>query len=155
VGYHHAYRAVDYAGSRAKRVYARVGRHVQDIEVEDTALLLIEHEGGATTSLQVGWSAPAGGISVNEVLGTAGQIRFGGTDAPVSLWSRETGEWTQPPVDPEGRDELGFPLVVERFLDAIQTGGDVPVSGDDARHILAIVLAAYESGRTGEPVEVA
>lgn len=154
VGYHYAYRAVDYAGSRATRVYARIGRHVQDIEVEDTALLLIEHESGATTSLQVGWSAPAGGIGVNEILGTAGQIRFGGADAPVSVWRNESGDWTQPPVDPEGPDELGFPLVVKRFVDAIQGSGDVPVPGSDARHILAIVLAAYRSGQTGEPEEV-
>ena len=154
VGYHYAYRAVDYAGSRAMRVFARVDRHVQDIEVEDTALLLIEHESGATTSLQVGWSAPAGAIAVNEVLGTEGQIRFGGADAPVSVWRREAGDWAQPPVDPEGPDEVGFPLVVQRFVDAILSGGEVPVTGADARHILAIVLAAYESGRTGEPVEV-
>ena len=33
----------------------------KSIEVEDTALVLIEHANGATTSLQVGWSALAGG----------------------------------------------------------------------------------------------
>jgi len=153
-GYHSAYKAVDYAGARASRVFARIGRHVQDIEVEDTALLLIEHENGATTSLQVGWSAPVGGIGVNEILGTRGQIRFGGGEAPVSVWSKETGEWRQPPVDAEGPDELGFPLVVRRFVEAIENDGEVPVSGADARHVLAIILAAYESGRTGKPVEV-
>ena len=153
-GYHQAYKAVDYTGARARRVFARVGRHVQDIEVEDTALLLIEHENGATTSLQVGWAALAGGIGVNEILGTEGQIRFGGGEAPVSVWREGTGEWTQPPVDSEGPDELGFPLVVRHFLDAIENDGEVPVSGAYGRHILAIILAAYESGRAGEPVEV-
>jgi predicted dehydrogenase len=153
-GYHQVYNALDYVGSPAVRVYARIGRYVQDIEVEDTALVLIEHASGATTSLQVGWSALAGGLSVNEIVGTAGQIRFGGSEAPVSVWRKETGEWTQPPVDAEGPDELGFPLVVRHFVDAVENDEAVPVSGTEARHILAIILAAYESGRSGEAVEV-
>lgn len=122
--------------------------------MEDTALLLIEHANGATTSLQVGWSALAGAVGVNEIMGTKGQIRFGGNEAPVSVWRQETGEWAQPLVDPEGADELGFPLVVQRFVDAMENNGKVPVSGADGRHILAIILAAYQSGRSGEPVEI-
>ena len=153
-GYHQVYNAVDYVGSPAIRVYAQIGRHIQDIEVEDTALLLIEHANGATTSIQVGWSALAGAVSVNEILGTEGQLRFGGGDAPVAVWRRETGEWTHPPVDAEGRDELGFPLVVRHFVDAIENDGAVPVSAADGRHVLAIVLAAYESGRSGKAVEL-
>ncbi|MCZ6677448.1 MAG: Gfo/Idh/MocA family oxidoreductase [Candidatus Poribacteria bacterium] len=153
-GYHQVYTALDYVSSPAVRVFARIGRHVQDIEVEDTALVLIEHASGATTSLQVGWSALAGAVSVNEIMGTAGQIRFGGSEAPVSVWRKETGEWTQPPVDAEGPDELGFPVVVRHFVDAVENDGAVPVSAADGRHVLAIVLAAYESGRSGESVEV-
>lgn len=152
-GYHEIYRAVDYVDSPAARVFARIDRHVQAIEVEDTALLLIEHESGATTSLQVGWSAPVGGIAVKEILGTKGQIRFGG-EPPLAVWRQTTEAWEHPPVDPEGPDELGFPLVVEHFVRAIETDGLVPVSGEDARHILAIVLAAYKSGRSGLPVEL-
>ena len=152
-GYHQVYNALNYVGSPAVRVYARIGRYVQPIEVEDTALVLIEHANGATTSLQVGWSALAGGTSVNEILGTEGQIRFGG-EAPVSVWRKETGEWTHPPVDTEGPDELGLPVAVRRFVEAIETDGEVPVSAAEGRHVLAIVLAAYRSGQSGEVVEV-
>ena len=153
-GYHQVYTALNYVSSPAVRVYARIGRYVQDIEVEDTALVLIEHANGANTSLQVGWSALAGGTSVNEIIGTEGQIRFGGGEAPVSVWRKETGEWTHPPVDTEGPDELGLPVAVQRFVDAIENDGEVPVSPADGRHVLAIVLAAYQSGQSGEVVEV-
>ena len=152
-GYHQVYTALNYVGSPAVRVYARIGRYVQDIEVEDTALVLIEHANGATTSLQVGWSALAGGTSVNEILGTEGQIRFGG-EAPVSVWRKETGAWTYPPVEAEGPDELGLPVAVRRFVEAIETDGEVPVSAAEGRHVLAIVLGAYRSGQSGEVVEV-
>ncbi len=153
-GYHQVYTALNYVGSPAVRVYARIGRYVQDIEVEDTALVLIEHANGATTSLQVGWSALAGGTSVNEILGTEGQIRFGGGEAPVSVWRKETGEWTHPPVAAEGPDELGLPVAVRRFVEAIENDGEVPVSPAEGRHVLAIVLGAYQSGQSGEVVEV-
>lgn len=152
-GYHQVYTALNYIGSPAVRVYARIGRYVQDIEVEDTALVLIEHANGATTSLQVGWSALAGGTGVNEILGSEGQIRLGG-ESPVSVWRKETGEWTHPPVDREGRDELGLPVAVRRFVEAIETDGAVPVSAAEGRHVLAIVLAAYQSGQSGSVVEV-
>ena len=152
-GYHQVYTALNYVGSPAVRVFARIGRHVQDIEVEDTALVLIEHANGATTSIQVGWSAMVGGISVNEILGTEGQIRFGG-EAPVSVWRKETGEWAPPPVESEGPDELGLPVAVRRFVDAIENDGEVPVSPAAGRHVLAIIEAAYRSGKSGESVEV-
>ncbi len=153
-GYHQVYTALNYIGSPAVRVYARIGRYVQDIEVEDTALVLIEHANGSTTSLQAGWSALAGGTSVNEILGTEGQIRFGEGEEPVSMWRKKTGEWTHPPVDAEGPDELGLPVAVRRFVEAIENDGEVPVSAAEGHHVLAIVLAAYQSGRSGESVEV-
>lgn len=153
-GYHQVYRAVDYTCSPIVRVFARIGRHVQDIEVEDTALVLFEHANGATTSIQVGWCAPAGSLRVEEVFGSAGQLRLGG-EHPVRLWRSATQKWETVPVGQAGRDELGFPTLVAAFVEAIETGGPVPVTAADSRHALAAVLAAYESGRTGRTVEVA
>ena len=59
-------------------------------------------------------------------IGTEGQIRFGGGEAPVSVWRKATGEWTHPPVDTEGPDELGLPVAVRRFVEAIENDGEVP-----------------------------
>lgn len=154
-GYHQAYRAIDWLGSPAKRVFARVGRYVHQIDVEDMALLLIEHENGATTSLQVGWCAPAGAVGMEEIFGATGQIRFSFSDKqhPVAIWQQVTSAWKTPPVAKEGPDELGFPILVREFLKAIATDGPVPVSGEDSRHVLSVILSAYESGETGLPVE--
>ena len=153
-GYHQAYRAVDWVGSPAKRVFARIARCVQDIEVEDSALLLVEHESGATTSLQVGWCARAGSTRVQEALGTEGQIRLDGSEGPVAVWQGATRAWTSVDVEPEGPDELGFPVLLREFLDCIEGDGPPPVTAQSARHILALIVAAYESGRTGRVVEV-
>ena len=67
---------------------------------------------------------------------------------------KETGEWTHPPVDAEGPDELGLPVAVRRFVEAIENDGEVPVSAAEGRHVLAVILGAYQSGQSGEVVEV-
>jgi predicted dehydrogenase len=152
-GYHQVYKAVDYIRSPIRKAYAHIGRHVQSIEVEDTALVLFEHASGATTSIQVGWCAPAGSVRVEEIFGTHGQLRIGG-EHPVRLWRQATEKWENVAVGDEGRDELGFPQLVAAFVQAIVDDGPVPVTAADSRHVLAAVAAAYESGRTGRPVDV-
>ena len=152
-GYHQVYRAVDYMDSPIVNVFARISRNVQSIEVEDTALVLFEHANGATTSLQVGWCAPAGSVRVEEIFGTTGQLRLGG-DSPVNLWTRDSAAWDVVPVREEGPDELGFPQLVAAFVAAIQQDGPVPVAAGASRHVLAAVAAAYESGRSGRPVSL-
>ncbi|MBT6144944.1 MAG: Gfo/Idh/MocA family oxidoreductase [Gemmatimonadetes bacterium] len=153
-GYHQVYKAIDLAGP-PRRVFARIGRHASDIEVEDTAVVLIEHEGGATTSLQVGWCAAAGSIRSEEIFGSQGQLRIGG-EVPASKWLNERARWDEVVTEPEGRDELGFPPLVRAFLDSILSEAPVPemMTAAASRTTLAVVLAAYESGRTGQPVVV-
>ncbi len=154
-GYHQIYRTLAWVNSPVKRVFARVGRYVHDIEVEDLALLLMEHENGATTSLQTGWCAPARAVGMEEIFGTEGQMRIEfGAEKPYSLWTQAQAEWSSPEVEKEGRDELGFPTLVRRFVQAIEEDRPVPVAAEESRHTLAVVLAAYESGRTGQPVDV-
>lgn len=153
-GYHQVYKAIDLAGP-PKRVFARIGRHASTIEVEDTAIVLIEHESGATTSLQVGWCAPAGSIRCEEIFGSQGQLRVGG-ESPVRMWLNARGRWDDVVIEAEGRDELGFPPLVQAFVEAIIQDTPVPelMSAAASRQTLAVVLAAYESGRIGQPVEV-
>ena len=154
-GYHQIYRAVAWLGSPVKQVYAHIGRHVHNIEVEDLALVLLEHESGATTSVQVGWCAPGGSVRMEEIFGSRGQMRIAfGAENPYSIWTDEKPEWTSPSVDQEGPDDLGFSTLVKRFIHAIENDGPVPVAGEESRHTLAVVLAAYESGKSGKPIPV-
>ena len=152
-GFHQIYKALEYAGAPARRVFAHIGTHLQSSDVEDTALVLIEHENGASTSIQVGWCAPGGSTRVEEIFGSEGQMRFGGAH-PLALWQGATGDWIQVPVAAEGPDELGFPQLVRDFVQALEENGPPLVTGANSRHVLAIVLAAYQSGRTGAPVDV-
>jgi UDP-N-acetylglucosamine 3-dehydrogenase len=152
-GYHQIYCALKYVQSPAVRVYARIGRYVRDIDTEDLAMLFIEHDNGATTSLQVGWCATTGGIHVEEIFGKGGQIRLG-SPYPLSVWQEGAEAWSETKVGAEGHDEVGFPPLAEAFITAIEDDSPVPVPPEASRDVLAIVRAAYESGETGQPVNI-
>jgi predicted dehydrogenase len=48
-----------------------------------------------------------------------------------------------------------FSALLAEFLAALETGGPLPVTGEEARHNLAIVMAGYESSRRGTVVNLA
>ncbi len=154
-GYHQLYRIRAWMNSPVKRVMAKIGTFFHDIEVEDLALLLLEHENGGITSVQTGWCAPSGAVGMEEIFGKKGSIKFGQSGStPISIWTTETKSWHKPELETEGPDQLGFPTFLRLYVEAIEKDEPVPVSGEDAREILNIVTSAYESGSTGKSVEI-
>ena len=154
-GYHQLYRIRAWMASPVKRVSAKIGTFVHDIEVEDLAMLLLEHENGGITSVQTGWCAPSGAAGMEEIFGKKGSIKFGQSGStPIAVWTTETQSWHKPELETEEADRLGFPTFLQLYVEAIENDGPVPVSGEDAREILNIVTSAYESGRTGKTVDL-
>jgi len=154
-GYHQLYRVRAWMDSPVKRVTAEIGTFFHDIEVEDLAMLLLEHENGGITSLQTGWCAPSGAIGMEEIFGQKGSIRFGHSGkTPISIWTTDTKSWKKPELETEAPDRLGFPTFMRLYIEAIEKDEPVPVSGEDSREILNIVTSAYESGRTDKSIEI-
>jgi len=150
-GYHNLYLTREIMG-RVKSVYARVGTYYHNIDVDDTALLLLEHESGGTSSIQVGWSVKAGGQRVNEFHGTKGSLFLGWNERPLALYENDKNEWSYP--EPAQETDNSFALLFHEFFESLKNDTSPPVSGEEARRNLEIIMAAYESGRTGKPVEV-
>ena len=50
-------------------------------------------------------------------------------------------------------DDLDL-LMVRAFVEAVRTGGSVPITGDDGLSAAAVAFAAYESARIGQPARV-
>ena len=57
-------------------------------------------------------------------------------------------------ADPAAVDVAGHAAQLADLLDAVDTGREPAVTGQDGRDALAIVLAVYESSRTGRPVRL-
>lgn len=152
-GYHYLYMAETLMGAPIVQAYGRVGTWVQQQDVEDIAAVLLAHEGGGTTSLQSGWGVKGGGARVGEVHGTLGSLRFGGRgESPLELYENAAGEWV--PVELEDPQANSFFGMFDQFLTALETGAPMPVTVHDARHNLAIVMAGYESSKTGAAVSI-
>ena len=139
-------------GSPVARVYAQVGTFTHHIEVDDLALLLLTHQNGGLSSVQVSWAARAGGQRVGEVHGTAGSIQFGREGRLLGLFENESENWSYP--EPQEGSGHSFTDLIGEYLAALREGRPPPIDGQAARRNLAIVLAAYESARRGQPVEV-
>ncbi len=151
-GYHYCYLAEWLMGSPVESVYGRVGTFVQQQDVDDLALLLLSHANGTISSIQFSWAIKSEGQRASELYGTEGTLRFQRGDQPLALYENQVGEWVYPEVDAEAHSFSGL---LKEFLTAFQTGGPLPVSGKEARHNLAIVMAGYESNQRGMPVSVA
>lgn len=150
-GYHNMYMAEALMGAPVKRVYARVGTFVQSQDVDDLAVVLLEHENGGISSVQVSWAVRGGGQWVYEVHGKAGSLRF--TRQGVELFENGRGEWVTLPAEASASGNA-FAGLFSDFMDALERGEQPALNGRAARHNLAIVMAGYESSRRGRPVDL-
>lgn len=151
-GYHSIYLAEALAGSPIVEVYARTAIAAHAIDVDDTAFVLAAHASGATSSLQVAWSAAGDGGAVHEAYGDAGTVAVGRAGAPLSIFEAATGTWATPPV--AGDDGWGFTGLFAATLPALAAGRPVPAGAAEGRHVIEVLEAAYTSSATGQPVAV-
>lgn len=141
------------------------------IEVEDTAVATIEFASGALASLQVSTTfAPGLGaqVLVSDQAGhTASVAEFPeGTPGQNDIWTLPEEEAYQHvystaiDADPDLAEihQNLMPyhrLQIADFVQAIREGRDPVVTGRQARASLEIILAIYESSRTGQRVALA
>lgn len=145
-GYHSVYLAQAFLGPVAS-VMAHVGTRTRDIAVDDTALLLLEHESGASTSIQVAWSAGGQSTHVNELYGKDATLRmYPGGDLGLSRGD----EWERRAVP--GDD--GFVRLFRQFTAAVRGESPVPVSGWEAVETMRVIRAAYASAERRQAVDV-
>jgi len=151
-GYHFCYLAEWLMGSPVESVYGRVETFVQQQDVDDLALLLLSHANGTISSIQQSWAVKSGGERASEIYGTEGTLRLRWGNQPLALYENRAGRWIYPEVDTSMHS---FSSLLSEFLTAFQTGGPLPVSGEEARHNLAIVMAGYKSQETGQVIKIA
>jgi UDP-N-acetyl-2-amino-2-deoxyglucuronate dehydrogenase len=161
-----------YLGDVAE-VYGKVNtyRHGDYIEVEDSATAVITFTSGAMATLEASTAvSPNLGIQLRitgETGASASLTEFPeGSDGRLDLWA--VGEKiVVEPVHPEGVEpnvDLSIingqlipfhKLQVQDFVRALETNTEPAITGEDALKSLRILLAIYESSRTGQPVRFA
>ncbi len=142
-----------------KSVFARCDHLVRDIEVEDTAVILVEYESGAygiiegTTSVYPGMSTR---VEVHGELGTAiideakiTTLKFLGEEVDaVASEADDTGVAS----DPRAIATHGHEVLVQDMVDAILEDREPMIPGEEHRKAVDLILAIYESARTRKEV---
>jgi len=151
---------------RTRSVFCQCFHRVHDSPVEDTAVLHLVFDSGVPGVVDVSFAVPrAAGEYVLEVYGSRGAVKGKyslsqgpGGEFRVCLLEREdvaTAERTYEsgyrPFQLQPRNT--YRAEIEAFGRAVLEGGPAPVPGEDGLWNHAVVEAAYESARTGRPVE--
>ncbi|WP_421106625.1 Gfo/Idh/MocA family protein [Streptomyces sp. NEAU-S77] len=159
-------------GSPVVRVSGNIAtlKHGDHIEVEDTAVATLEFANGALGVIQAGTTfAPGLGTQVLVTGNNGATVSITefpeGEPAFNDIWT-VAGEESYRPVhsteidsDPslatihEGLTPY-HALQIDDFIDAVAHHREPLVTGREARKALEIVLAIYESARTGGPVDL-
>ena len=131
------------------------------IEVEDTALAIVRFASGAVGTILSSTAAFPGFPQRLEITGTEGTVivEDGRIVRRALATRRRPGERgggrasaASAAADPAALDVASHAAQLADLLDAVDTGREPAVSGADGRAALQVVLAVYESSRTGRPV---
>jgi predicted dehydrogenase len=147
-----------------KSVYAQMSTqvHTQKTLGEDNALLILEFEDGVLALAEESWTKLGGMDDRAEVHGSQGvayadllhgnsieTYSQGGYDYAVEKAGTTKG-WSFTIY--EEAYNYGFHQEMAHFVDCVQNDKQPLVTGEDAREVLKIIFAAYESARTGTKV---
>jgi len=139
-------------------VYARCERLAWDIDVEDTAVISVKFKNGAIGVIEGATTVFPGLDTVFSFGGTNGIVTFG--DGGFREWAFKENE----PEKPEkvgslgglncaySSDNLGHTLQIEDMARAVLDDREPMVPGEEAKRSVEIILAIYESARTGKEV---
>jgi predicted dehydrogenase len=146
-------------GAEVNRVFARTACHFHQVNadnhVDDLATVSLEMDRDILATLCIGRIGAASHPDIGEiklhVLGTEGSLIVSEARPEVAIYYRG-----QPTAEFRHRRQAidnDF-LLMENFVQAIESSGDTIVDARAGRAICATVEAALESARSGQPVEV-
>ena len=145
-----------------RRVFAKAIAALHAIDVEDTAVAVLEFASGAIGTLEAATSAYPGYSRQIELTGSNGTLRLDGDDlAAVDLKDARDDERPTPPAattasaaSPVVSDPGPHVRVFEDFIRAVAERRAPACDGASGRRSVRLIEAMYESARTNLPVDI-
>lgn len=147
---------------RIQSLSAHVANRLTGFEVDDYAQLMLRLEGGAVIQVEVSYEAnlpqyrelieyqalgSRGGAHSAQMDGGAQRFSIGRCRFPQDEWEDLSGQLDQEAV------AQGYPVsIVSDFINAVRTGGEPLITGEDGAYITHILDAAYRSSQLGREV---
>jgi predicted dehydrogenase len=135
---------------------------VHPIEVEDTAVAVLEFASGALGTIEATTSVYPGYPRRLELTGTEGTIviehdRIVRSDLRAGdpgIASADAGDDNASASSAKVSDTRGHQRIIRDFVRAIETGSTPMCDGHEGRRSVALIEAIYTSSRTGQPVDL-
>lgn len=138
------------------RAFAKIGNNFTNVQVEDTATVVIEFDNGMTFIIDAGWhhkfqNSPHGAL---ELFGTEGYARA----FPTELHTSVNGAWGifRPELHPD-RPHIDLSMYIaqiDAFVDCVLGKRDAPCDGKMGLRNVILLEAVFKSARTGESVKI-
>jgi len=143
-------------------VFAFTATQAHQMEAEDTGIAAIRFCNGALGSVEGSTITYPRNIEGSIALfGERGSVKVGGTALNRRVFWKIAGELeneseilTQERVDPPSVYGYSHQTVIKDMLAAVLDDRDPKTNGIEARKSVALVLAMYESARTGQPIDM-
>ena len=159
--YHEFYQIEALIGSPVRFVEARVQTKFFPFQVDDMVLVLMEHDNGAVSTLSTAWWIPEPEITAFcEVHTSIGSLRVRHRGKSLQRFLRSNRQWEE--LDVAGLSDLsadelrwaGHAGYFKATFTALSTNQLLPVTGDQARHNLALIDAARRADKERRAKEI-
>jgi UDP-N-acetyl-2-amino-2-deoxyglucuronate dehydrogenase len=148
-----------------RRVSGRVATQLHAIDVEDTAVAVLEFANGAVGTIEATTAAYPGYARRVELTGSNGTAILEGDDLvaldvvgasqELSRRSPASGRAkAENAASPVVSDVSAHRAAIEDFMAAVQNGGRPACDGREGRRSVDVIEAIYQASRTGAPVDV-
>lgn len=133
-------------------VYAKIGTYYGDYDVDDTGLVIVNWDNGATSYFESGWWQPHAD-QPNAGTQIYGQTGFASL-FPTRIETPRVGEGGFAPRLEHRSLQSMYDTQMKYFLDCAQDGKTPVPGGMEGWVNMKVVDAAYESSQSGQVVEV-
>lgn len=148
-GYHPTYLMLHLAGAIPTSAFAMLSTHrLKFMEGEDSAQVLVRFDNGAVGQMVTSWAYMAApGTDRFSVVGEKGSLSSDGSTLRIHVRGEEEQVLEHESVDT-------FAAEIAHFVDCLMTG-ERPINNEvEGVSVLGVILAAYESSKTGQMAEV-
>jgi predicted dehydrogenase len=140
-------------------VYAKIGTHYKDFDVDDTGMIIVEWDNGATSCIESGWWQPHadGPEAATQLYGTTGFGQLFPTQLELPNAKTQKVDVLKSGFKFPRREHCPqsmYDAQMAYFVDCVRKN-KIPIPGAlEGLVNMKVVDAAYKSARTGKAVEV-
>ncbi len=140
-------------------VYAKIGTHYKDFDVDDTGVIIVEWDNGTTSYIESGWWQPHadGPEAATQLYGTQGFGQLFPTQLELPNVKKQKLELIKSGFKfprKEHCPQSMYDAQMAYFLNCVRAGSTPVPGGLDGLVNMKVVDAAYKSARTGKAVSL-